>query len=383
MTLISAAPKISVLLASYSVSGVPRITLSLVRELATRGYPVDLILVTGRLPDEVRRDLNGSVRLIELRHPRTIRALPSLWRYFRRERPAGVIVAEEHLNAVALLALRAARSDTRIAISFHVPPDLGHRRPIWDSRRWPLLVGRWVYPWADAIVPISQAMGDQLANATGIPRDHLRVIYNPVVSDWLVEQSHAPIAPDWLADSCRFILGVGSLDPRKGFLDLLTAFALVRRRRDVHLVILGEGKQRNELESRVAELGLEGVVSLPGAVANPYAWMARAEVFVLPSYFEGLPTVLIEAMACGCPVVATDCPTGPREILEEGRYGKLVPMREPERLAEAILETLAAAPDREALLRRAQVFHVDRVMDEYLDALGLLNAEPHATRSTR
>lgn len=383
MTVMGTAPRISVLLASYSVTGVPRITLSLVRELAIRDYRVDFVLLSGRLPEGVRRNLGRSVRLIELQRQRTMHALPSLWRYFRRERPAGVISAEEHLNVVALVALRAARSNARISISFHVPPDLGHERPIWDSRRWPLMVGRWVYPWADAIVPISQAMGEQLANATGIDRDRLKVIYNPVVSDWLVERSRELIAPDCLDESSRFILGVGTLDPRKGFLDLLTAFAFVRRSRDMHLVILGEGKQRKELESRVVELGLEGTVSLPGAVANPYAWMARAEVFVLPSYFEGLPTVLIEAMACGCPVVATDCPTGPREILDEGRYGKLVPMRDPERLAEAILETLATAPDREALLERARAFHVDRVMDEYLGALGLLAAEPHAARSIR
>jgi glycosyltransferase involved in cell wall biosynthesis len=135
-------------------------------------------------------------------------------------------------------------------------------------------------------------------------------------------------------------------------------------------VILGEGPQRPELEACVRDLGLEDDVWLPGAVDNPYAWMARAQLFVLASYFEGLPTVLIEALACGCPVVSTDCPTGPREILEDGRHGELVPMRDPEALAAAMARTLDNPLDSETLKTRAMDFHVDRIADEYLDALG-------------
>ena len=165
------------------------------------------------------------------------------------------------------------------------------------------------------------------------------------------------------------LLAAGRLAPAKDFATLLRAFARVRARRPVHLVILGEGGLRHTLEKQLRELGIEADVELHGFVDNPFAWMSRASLFVLSSAWEGSPGVLVEAMACGCPVVSTDCPSGPDEILDGGRYGRLVPVGDAAALTEAIATTLDATIDREALRARAREFDVDRAIERYLDVL--------------
>jgi glycosyltransferase involved in cell wall biosynthesis len=161
------------------------------------------------------------------------------------------------------------------------------------------------------------------------------------------------------------LVAVGRLHEQKDFQTLLRAFALVRARRSARLIILGEGPERPALEAGVAKLGLTEDVDLPGFVPNPYAFMAGASQFVLSSRYEGLPTVLIEAMACGCPVVSTDCPSGPGEILDNGKYGRLVPVGDAAALAEAMEATLDAPPPAAELKARADLFHIDRVIDSY------------------
>jgi glycosyltransferase involved in cell wall biosynthesis len=165
------------------------------------------------------------------------------------------------------------------------------------------------------------------------------------------------------------VLAVGKLKRRKGFSTLLRAFARLRARRDARLIVLGEGEERPHLETLAAELGIRDAVDLHGFADNPLAYMARSDVFVLPSEWEGLPTVLIEALVCGCPVVSTDCPSGPAEILDHGRYGTLVPVGDEEALADAILATLAQAPPAALLRERASMFDVERSAACYLELL--------------
>jgi glycosyltransferase involved in cell wall biosynthesis len=143
----------------------------------------------------------------------------------------------------------------------------------------------------------------------------------------------------------------------------------VRQHQPARLIILGDGSERPALERLIEERGLQNFVRLPGFVVNPYAYMARAAVFVLSSIHEGLPNVLMEALACGTPVVSTDCPSGPRQILDGGRYGPLVPVGDPEALAEAILTTLNNPLPREVLKARAEIFSLDAMADAYLRVL--------------
>ena len=157
-------------------------------------------------------------------------------------------------------------------------------------------------------------------------------------------------------------------------IDLIKAFALLRRQRMARLVILGEGNLRNKLTRLVEDLGVSADVDMPGFVSNPLAWMSRASLFVLSSASEGLPGVLIEAMAAGCPVVSTNCPSGPAEILENGRYGSLVTVGDHIALAKAIAMTLNSPHDTEFLRNRALAFSVNKAVDGYLEVLSRVAA---------
>lgn len=362
--------RISLLLATYSNSGVPRNRLSLAAGFASRGYQVDLVLIGGVLPEFERQALPEKVQVIELGKARVAAALPSLVGYLRRARPLAVVAAEEHLNVVAIVAVLLSGVSSAISVSFHVPPEREAANPLWRKGRWNSVLGRWLFPRATAIVAVSTGMADALAKTARLPRDSIRVIHNPVVRDALFEMALETPWPT-ISHGSEFVLSVGRLSPNKGYADLIDAFALIHSETNLNLVILGEGVARSELEAKVSALGLEDRIFLPGAVDNPFAWMARAKLFVLASYFEGLSNVLVEAMACGCPVVSTDCPTGPREILRDGRYGPLVPLRDPRALAEAMRQTLDNPPDVELLKRRAMDFHVGLIVEQYVEALGL------------
>lgn len=198
----------------------------------------------------------------------------------------------------------------------------------------------------------------------------MRVIHNPVVTPKLFEQAKEPIDREWFKDGAPpVILGVGRLSLQKDFPTLIRAFTIVRKQLPARLMILGEGEERPQIEAMIKELGLASEVALPGFVSNPYAFMSRAAVFVLSSVYEGLPTVLIEAMAVGTPVVSTDCPSGPREILGFGKYGMLVPVRDFEALANAIVTTLSDQTDVEGLRQQAQKFSLENTVNGYLELI--------------
>jgi len=237
---------------------------------------------------------------------------------------------------------------------------------------------RWTYPKADAIVAVSQGVADDLITTIRVARDRVMVIYNPVVTEALRARSLEDVRNGWLTrQSVPIVLGVGRLTQAKDFATLIRAFALLRATRDVRLLILGEGELRQDLEALVRHTGMEHDVLLPGFVDNPYPYMRQAALFVLSSSFEGLPNALIEAMACGTPVIATDCPSGPAEILEGGRWGRLVPVGNVNALADAIAATLddKARPD---MARRAADFGCDNAVNRYLGVLlfgGVVNRE--------
>jgi glycosyltransferase involved in cell wall biosynthesis len=234
----------------------------------------------------------------------------------------------------------------------------------------PEIARRW-YPSADAILAVSRGVADDLAATLHLPRECIAVTGNPVVTPDLATRAGEPIDHPWLRPGePPVVLGVGKLKPQKGFDVLIDAFARARARRPLRLVILGQGPERARLLDRARGLGVGDDVALPGFVANPFAWMARCGVFALSSRFEGLPGVLIQALACGCPVVSTDCPSGPSEILGPGAVAPLVPVGDAAALGEALLRALDA-PDaeRDARLARAAEYSVEQVAPRYLDAL--------------
>jgi glycosyltransferase involved in cell wall biosynthesis len=241
----------------------------------------------------------------------------------------------------------------------------------------PYLIKRF-YPWADVIVAVSKGVADDLIHLTGIPNRQVRVIYNPIVTPEFRKKTEAFLDHPWFGPGQPpVILAVGRLTAQKDFATLIQAFAQVRQTRQTRLLILGEGEERPRLEAQIHLLGLQEDIGLPGFVSNPYPYMCRAGVFVLSSRWEGLPGVLIEALYCGAPLVATDCPSGPREILAEGRYGQLVPVGDAPALAEAIhlaLDGRVPRPPRESW----GPFELEGVVNQYIDVL-FGNSTQHGT----
>jgi glycosyltransferase involved in cell wall biosynthesis len=231
---------------------------------------------------------------------------------------------------------------------------------------------RWLYPLVDQIIAVSQGVAEDIREITGLPPERITVIHNPVITARLLAMAREPVAHPWFnAAEPPVILGAGRLTRQKDFPTLIRAFARVQRHRPARLVILGEGRQRLALKTLAAELGVASEVDLPGFVVNPYAYMAKAAVFALSSTWEGSPNVLTEALALGTPAVATDCPSGPREILGEGRYGALVPVSDSASLAQAILATLDDPPDCTLLRQAVREYSLESSVLAYLQALGL------------
>jgi glycosyltransferase involved in cell wall biosynthesis len=393
--------RLAILLPSLTGGGAERALLELAREFKASGHAVDLLV--SRVKGDHDRLLPADFTAIRLRRASTLAArvqamaaagadrqalmrpillplksswalryLPDLTSYLRERRPTALVSANSWPNLVAVWAKARAGVDTRVVVSehIHMSQRVRHLERKWRWRHLPDLVRR-TYPRADGIVAVSEGVAEDLVACAGLARERVVTIPNPVVTPAALQKAREPIPHPWLApDSAPVALAAGRFHPQKDFPLLLRAFARATQHRPaLRLIVLGEGAERPRLEQLAHELGIEDSVSFPGHAANPYAFMSRAAVFVLSSIYEGLPTVLIEALACGVPVVSTDCPSGPAEILENGRFGRLVPVGDPEKLAAAILETLDAAPDRERLQQRGLDFTAAAASRRYLPIL--------------
>jgi glycosyltransferase involved in cell wall biosynthesis len=288
-----------------------------------------------------------------------------LWR-----RPGVLVAAGMRPNLIAAQCKRYFKPDCPVFLSVHnaLAPalnELGQRRC-----RQRLRVLRALYPVADGIICVSAGIADELAALLPLNREQLMVIHNPVLTeDALKTQVDKSPHPWFEPGQPRVILGAGRLTNQKDFPTLIRAFAIVREQQECRLMILGEGGERDLLGRLVRDLGLEGDVLLPGFVQDPMGFMAKSAVFVLSSAWEGFGNVLVEAMAAGIPVVSTDCPSGPREILLDGELGPLVPVGDPSALAVEIQRTLEAPVDSSLLRRRATDFTNIRITDRYLECL--------------
>jgi len=308
--------------------------------------------------------------LLPNKPPKTIRYLSDLTNYLNREQPNALLSAKTHANLVAIWARKIAAVSTRIVVSERSTISTVLRK----SRKW-----RWrfarpliqkVYPQADLVVAVSHGVAEDVSSYTGLSRERVTTIYNPMLTDHIKAQSILPVSHPWFdTETIPVILGVGRLVPAKDFPTLLKAFAHIRAKRPARLIILGEGRERQTLEKLATELGIASDFSLPGFVDNPYAYMSRATIFVLSSLLEGLPNALIEALACGCPVVSTNCRNGPQEILANGAFGPLVPVGDDQALAEAIIQTLEHPPHADRLRSRAADFDIHTIAEQYLQAL--------------
>lgn len=355
--------RVSLLLPNLAGGGAERVTVNIANSLARRGYAVDMVLLQAE--GELLDALDPTVRLVDLGVKRVRWALPPLVRYLRSIRPNALLANMWPVTPIALLARVLACAETRVVVVEHTTwsrSELVERLTV----RWKVRTSmHHVFPKADGIVAVSNGAADDLARFARLDRRSISVIYNPVVGAKRPVSDEVLQPAGWWNGPHKRVLAVGTLKAIKDYATLLDAFAALRQRVDARLLILGEGGCRAALEAQVRRLGLEGCVFMPGFAKDTAPYYLRADLHVLSSTGEGFGNVIAEALAAGIPVVSTDCQSGPREILADGQFGRLVPVGDAPALAAAMAESLAATHDRAALKARAQDFSIDKAVDQY------------------
>ena len=368
--------RVCVFIPSFGDGGVERMLVNASRGMAALGARVDFIVAHAEAPYLHHLD-QPRIRLIELGTSDRRALLAKLREYLACERPDVVVSAKGKDDAIALEAKRLTGGKTR----FFLRP--GTAVSARSENRGTNPISRWLkerrrrrlYAQADGVVAVSEGVAEDIARSTGFPRERIRVIRNPNITPEFEALSREPLDHPWFAPGePPVILGMGGLRTQKDFATLIRAFARLHAQRPCRLLILGEGRQHERLQRLAQELGVGADVDLPGFATNPYAYLARAGLFVLSSLWEGSPNVLTEALAVGTPVVSTDCESGPREILQGGRFGPLVPIGDVDALARAMRETLNRPLSRKVLQSTTTKYTIKKSARRYLQAFGLLPA---------
>ncbi len=338
--------------------------------LSQKGLQVDVLVMPPKGANPVPPDLDKQIQVVNLKSKHKFIGLFTLLDYLRKQRPDVLMAAGHRSNMLALRARQLLHRPPCVVLGIHnmLSRQMSQFNPLKSWLRT-LTISR-NYPHSDAIVAVSHGVADDLRQQFGLPQYLIHTIHNPVVTTELFQLAEQPPEHPWFHDGGPpVIVSVGRLRPQKDFATLIKAFHIVRQQRESRLLILGEGRQRPILEALIDELGLHQEVQLPGFVANPMPCMKQASLFVLSSAWEGFGNVLVEALSTGVPVVSTDCQSGPREILEDGRYGALVPVGDAKTLAAAMLNTLDTPLNRNLLIKSARRFEVERAVTAYIDLL--------------
>lgn len=366
--------KIAIFIPNANYGGAQKVIINLIEEFSKQDIFIDLLF--GKAEGIYLNQIPKNVNIVDLDSSRLIKTLPKLVNYLKKQKPDVLMSTPAVANVVATIAKQLSGVSTKLILreAIHYSTEKANvsfsKQPtFWIALRLVPLV----YPWADKIIAVNPKVAKDIAKVTNISLDKIDSINNPTITPLLLEKAKDPIKETWFQqidrDKNYIILGIGRLVNQKDFSTLIRAFAIIRTQYQAKLIILGEGENRNQLENLISDLNLKTDVLLPGFISNPYTYMAKASVFVLSSAWEGSPNTLVEAMACGTPVVSTDCLSGPREILENGKYGRLVKVGNYEALAEAIIQTLISDNDIDALKERAKDFSVENIAQEYLQTL--------------
>jgi glycosyltransferase involved in cell wall biosynthesis len=376
-------PRIAIFVSSLGVRGRERVLLEVARELVARESAVDFL--TPLPSDSLRDALPAGVELVDLdrwwmRPPgihlrnkgRIYLSPPALISYLRRARPDVLLAGSIPPSLAALTARRLARGETRVVLRQSNVVHIGSSSRWRDVRRRPRDV--WIprlYRRADAIIAVSDGVADNISALTGLTRERIHVVPNRNVPDDLARRVAEPVDHPWFQPGGPpVVLAVGRFVEKKDYPTLLRAIRRLRDERPVRLAILGrDGPERPAVEARIRELGLQDDVEILGFRDNPFAYMARADAFALSSVSEGMPNALVEALACGCPAVSTDCPSGPSEILAGGDYGPLVRVGDDSGLCDALRSLLDHPPDRERLRARGAEYGIAGAVTAYVDIL--------------
>ncbi|MBD1855884.1 MULTISPECIES: glycosyltransferase [Leptolyngbya] len=363
--------RIAILLAGNKMTGDTRVIFNLAEGLIARGFEIDLLLASSA--QFVLSDLSKQVNVIDLQTPVTartssmIKLLFPLLHYLRRVQPKTLISNLCFANAIMTLSKFLTFPAPKLVLVEHLALSTDEHDGEPHSKLLPLLI-RVLYPHADAVISVSQQIGAELRSKYNLT--NVLAIANAVVNSRLTEQAQSDLDHPWFAsDEIPVFLGAGRFAAQKDFTTLIRAFSILRQEMPARLVILGDGALRSQLEAQIQSLGLQADVELPGFVYNPYQYMSRATAFVLSSRWEALPTVLIEAMACGCQVIATQCRSGVDEILSGGEFGQIVPIADPVAMAAAMKNSIQHPISPRLLKFRADDFSIEQAVDRYLEVI--------------
>lgn len=361
--------KVSFLIPTLEGGGAERVFLTLANGLAKRGFDVNLIVVDARGP--YLTEVSPSVNLIDFHCKRVGNAFFKLARHLKTDKPDILISALEHTNILALLVGKFLLFKQKIIISERV---FKHKSVYRSSLHYLLfrILSRLTYHTADHIIAVSEDLRDIIIKELKITSQRVSVLYNPIPE---FIKTNTTEDEKSLIDGKPYILAAGRLTQQKDFLGLVRAFSKISNVIDHRLVIIGEGEERKNIEAEIKLKHLDGRVILPGFIKNPCSMMSKADLFVLSSLYEGMPNVLIQAMSLGIPVVATNCPTGPREILDDGKWGELVAVGDPDALAAAILKVLNS-DDLPDVKKRTEIFDVEACLDQLENTIGFTSNYP-------
>ena len=364
--------KVAFYLSDLHEGGAENAMVILANEFASMGFEVDFVLAKATGGFLTR--LSTKINIVDLNVRNKYLSLWGLVRYFQENTPV-VMLSTLHVNNIMTIAAKKiARADSSRVVIRVATIVSGQIRVFWKKALEKIVLSL-VYPWADAIVSVSKTVSSDLSIFLNLPPEKIVTIYNPSITEDMYQKSRNELLHPWFqTGGAPVVLGVGRLTVDKDYETLIRAVFRVSKLMDVRLVILGDGDQRKHLENLAIELDIGDLVEIAGFVDNPFQYMRKASVFVLPSLWEGLPNVLIEAMMCGCPVIATDCPGGVREILDNGNYGFLIPTRDPDEMAKRIVDVLQG----KKILADDQwlnQFKVENVIRHYMDILHVKSTE--------
>jgi len=381
--------KIAFLISSFRAGGGERVMITLANTFAARGYNVDLLVLkpVGQYAEHVDERVN--VRSLDRR--RMALSLFPLMRYMKEEKPETLLALDEFTHLLALAARYLTKSDTRIVLRIgNMLSELFTRYEGLKSKLLPTLI-RAFYKYADGVIAVSKGVRDDIIELTHILPERVSVIYQPKPRSEILEKAQEPVDHPWFKDkTVPLALFVGRLREQKNLPVLIRSFAAVRANMPARLALVGNGREEARVRALIAELNMEDSIELIGYADNPYKYMSKADVFVFPTLWEGMPNALLEAMVVGLPVIASDCSgAGPREIIapdtdhqirmkngvEYATYGVLTAVNDEEALTEAI-QTLLSDPTKRAAYaaksrERSEDFDADGIIDEYALALGI------------
>ncbi len=390
--------RITLFIGTLQRGGAERVMLNLADLFNNRGVQVDLVLTKkkgslvpnipaginvvelkkagnllmlinfAKLPINLWKDI---IVMLFFKSPAIFKRLPSLVEYIKHNRPVLMLSTLDSVNLVSLMANKIARSDAKIFIrqATYFSQFVQESNRYFDVKLMPLLASK-LYPNAEKIIALTQDMKKDLVGSLKLKDSKVVSINNPVNIESIQHRSNEIVEDSWYINKdMPIILSVGRLDKLKDYATLIHAIKLVIEKTQVRLVLLGEGSERNALEQLIKSLSLEDSIKLLGSVSNPYKYMSKSDVFVLSSVCEGFPNVLVEAMACGCTIVSTDCKSGPSEILENGKYGSLVPIRNAQQLSDSILNAIDNKMDKSILFKKVESFSLAKIGDQYSNLL--------------